>query len=94
MSNLFPTESQSEYGAHHFCFMARSDLVAVYDPYGRAFRVSQECLIDFRRHKIQVPIRTRKGGLIADLPKNHIARRGGDSIHRDNIRLTKPEVTV
>jgi len=79
--------AQHKYGPFHFCFMSRNDLVEVYDPYGRPFLVSQECLVDLRRHKIQVPIRTAKGGLVYDLPKNHPAKRGGTSIHRDNIRL-------
>lgn len=81
--------AQHEYGPFHFCSIVRDDLVVVYDPYGRACRVSQECLLDFRRHRIQVPIRSRNGRLLSDLPLYHPARRGGVTIHRDNIRLTR-----
>jgi len=87
MNTLFPTAVQSEMGTLHKCFMPKSDLVTVTDPWGYPHIVSRECLSDTLHHKYLVPLRTRKGCKYSDLPQNHISRRRGDCIHRENIRI-------
>jgi hypothetical protein len=84
--------AQHEYGPFHHCWTRKADLMRIYDHYGRPHLVAGECLLDFRRHPVLVPLRTRTGRPFSDLPQCHPARRGGTSIHRDNIRLTKPAV--
>lgn len=62
-----------------------TDLVRVRDTQGRIHHVSRADLEDVDRIRFNVPLRMADGTLVSNLPRYHLVRSLGTTIHRENI---------